>query len=73
MIRYWAAALLAVALLAAPCAAADPQDLEPYCTSGQEPTTGECLPNPGGVYTNEAPGAGPLVPSGLDPASVPAI
>ncbi len=64
---------LAVALLTAPAAGADPQDLEPYCTGGQEPTTGECQAPPGDVYIDDAPGANPRVPVGLDPESVPAV
>ena len=77
MIRLSTAGLLALALLAVPTlgptAAADPQDLEPYCTSGQVPTTGECQPQPGEVYTDNAPGADPQLPLGLDPGSVPAV
>lgn len=64
---------LAVALLAAPAASADPEDLEPYCTAGQEPTTGECQQQQGEVYVDDAPGADPLVPVGVDPESVPAV
>ena len=73
VIRISVAGVLAVAMLTAPAAGADPADLEPYCTGGQEPTTGECLPQPGGVYTDNAPGADPNVPLGVDPESVPAV
>lgn len=66
-------AVLTAALLAAPTAVADPEDLEPYCTGGQEPTTGECQQGQGEVYTDDAPGADPLVPLGVDPESVPAV
>lgn len=67
------AGLLAVASLTAPIAGADPQDLEPYCTGGQEPTTGECQAPPGDVYIDDAPGPDPHVPVGLDPETVPAV
>lgn len=68
-----AALLMGAALLGAPGAGADPQDLEPYCSSGQVPTTGQCKPQPGQTQVNEAPGANPDVPVGLDPESVPAV
>lgn len=73
MIRVSLAGFFAAALLAAPTAAADPQDLEPYCTAGQVPATGQCKPLPGDVYTDDAPGADPQLPLGLDPGSVPAV
>ncbi len=59
--------------MSAPDAAADPEIHEPYCTEGQVPTTGECLPGPGEAYVNDAPGADPDVAVGLDPESVPVI
>jgi hypothetical protein len=65
--------LMAAALLGAPTAAADPEILEPYCSEGQVPTTGECKPAPNEAYINNAPGADPDVAVGLDPESVPAI
>jgi hypothetical protein len=61
------------ALLWAPTAGADPEDLEPYCTGGQVPETGECLLQPQSVYIDDAPGANPQMPLGLDPESVPAV
>ena len=61
------------ALLAAPHAAADPEDLEPYCTSGQVPEPGACKPQSGDVYVDDAPGANPQIPIGLNPESVPAV
>jgi hypothetical protein len=73
VIRLSVAGLLAVAFLTAPIAGADPQDLEPYCTGGQEPTTGECQAPPGDVYIDDAPGPDPHVPVGLDPETVPAV
>jgi len=69
-----AAGLLVVAaLLSAPAAGADPEILEPYCSEGQVPTTGECKPAPSEAYVNDAPGADPDVAVGLDPESVPVI
>ena len=65
--------LMFAALLGAPNAAADPEDLEPYCTNGQVPETGECLPAPEGVYLDDAPGANPEMPVGVDPESVPVV
>jgi len=68
------ATLLAVAVFAgAPLAGADPEILEPYCTSGQEPETDACKTAPGEVYVNDAPGADPDVPVGLDPETVPDV
>jgi len=54
-------------------AAADPTDLEPYCTGGQMPAAGECLLQPQSVYIDDAPGANPQIPTGLDPGSVPDV
>jgi len=65
--------LVVAALLGAPNASADPEDLEPYCTGGQVPDTGECLLQPQSVYIDDAPGANPQMPTGLDPESVPVV
>ena len=74
MTRLTLAGLLTVAaLLSAPNAAADPEDWEPYCTGGQVPETGECLLQPQSVYIDDAPGANPQMPVGLDPESVPVV
>ncbi len=54
-------------------ATADPTDLEPYCTGGQMPATGECLLQPQSIYIDDAPGANPQMPTGLDPGSVPDV
>jgi hypothetical protein len=75
--RHSVAATVAVGLLTAPTAAADPDDRLPYCTSGQTPTAGECKPVPGfapsqsGVGVNPGIGVGvdPKIPTGLNPAS----
>ena len=74
MMRLSLAGVLAVAaLLSAPIAGADPTDLEPYCTGGQMPATGECLLQPQSIYSDDAPGATPQMPTGLDPGSVPDV
>ena len=74
MTRLTLAGLLTVtALLSAPIAAADPADWEPYCTGGQVPETGECLLQPQSVYIDDAPGANPDMPLGVDPESVPVV
>jgi len=74
MTRLTLAGLLVVAaLVSGPDAAADPEDLEPYCTGGQVAETGECLPPPESVYIDDAPGANPEMPMGLDPETVPAV
>ncbi len=65
--------VLAAALLAAPHAGADPDDLTPYCSSGQVPQAGQCKPAPGDVYVDDAPGANPQLPLGVNPGNVPAI
>lgn len=68
-----ALALTGAALVGAPLAAADPNDWVPYCTAGQIPEPGECLPAPNSVYIDDAPGANPEIPLGVNPESVPAI
>jgi len=65
--------LMFAAMLSAPDAAADPEDWEPYCTGGQVPETGECLLQPQSVYIDDAPGANPEMPLGVDPESVPVV
>lgn len=62
-----------VTLWIAPHSGADPEDLEPYCDSGITPTTGECLPRPDSPSVDDAPGADPNIPLGVDPESVPVI
>jgi hypothetical protein len=77
MIRYSVAAALAVGLLTAPPAAANPDDRLPYCAAGQRPTPGECKPAPN-VASPESPtgldpslgmGYNPGLPTGLNPAT----
>lgn len=72
--RFFIALILTVAAaVGAPAAAADPNDWVPYCTAGQIPETGECLPAPNSVYVDDAPGANPEIPLDLNPEMVPAI
>ena len=71
MTRILAACLLtAVALLGAPAAAADPQDLVPYCSGDQTPMDNNCRSMPHQVFTHGS-GVDPEVPSGLDPGNEP--
>ncbi|ODQ88129.1 hypothetical protein BHQ18_21195 [Mycolicibacterium flavescens] len=68
-----AAVLLAVAgLVAAPHAAADPQDLVPYCSGDQTPMDNNCRTMAHQEFTHGS-GLDPGVPSGLLPGSVAAI
>lgn len=71
MTRIFAAALVAAAaLLAAPHAAADPQDLLPYCSGDQTPMDNNCRPMAHQEFTH-APAPGGLDPNlsaGLDPS-----
>lgn len=69
------AATAAVLLGAAP-AAADPQDLVPYCTGDQTPMDSNCRAGSSRVMTRdetEKSGLSPNLPSGLTPDNVPAI
>jgi hypothetical protein len=69
-----AAGLLTVAaVLGAPQASADPQDLVPYCSGDQTPMDSNCRPSAYQVFHDDAPGANPDVPIGLDPGSEPAV
>jgi hypothetical protein len=63
-----ACVLAAAALIAAPHAAADPQDLVPYCSGDQTPMDDNCRPMAHQIFTHaDAPGADPDVPLGTDP------
>ncbi len=71
MTRILAACLLtAAALIAAPAAAADPQDLVPYCSGDQTPMDNNCRSMPHQVFTHGS-GVDPELPSGLDPGNEP--
>ena len=69
MTRFASATLvIAGALLAAPQAAADPQDLVPYCSGDQTPVDNNCRPMAHQEFTHGS-GLDPDLPSGLDPGS----
>ena len=71
MTRILAACLLAAAaLIAAPHAAADPQDLVPYCSGDQTPMDSNCREMAHQVFTHGS-GVNPELPSGLDPGNQP--
>ena len=73
MTRILAAVLLtAAALLAAPHAAADPEDLLPYCSGDQTPMDNNCRPMAHQEVTHGS-GLDPELPSGLTPGNVPAV
>jgi hypothetical protein len=72
MTRLLAACLMAAAtVLAAPHAAADPQDLIPYCSGDQTPMDDNCRPMAHQIFTHDAPGANPDVPLGTNPGVEP--
>jgi hypothetical protein len=69
----FAACLLTAAavLVGAPEAAADPEDLLPYCSGDQTPTDVSCRPMPHQAFTEDAPGANPGVALGTNPGYEP--
>ena len=74
MTRIFAACLVAAAaLIAAPQAAADPDQLVPYCSGDQTPMDVSCRPMPHQVFTDDAPGANPDVPLGTNPDLEPIV
>jgi hypothetical protein len=74
MTRVFVACLVAAgALIAAPHAAADPQDLVPYCSGDQTPMDDNCRPMSHQVFTHDAPGADPDVPLGVTPGEDPVV
>jgi hypothetical protein len=74
MTRIFAACLVAAAaLIAAPQAAADPDQLVPYCSGDQTPMDASCRPMPHQVFTEDAPGANPDVPLGTNPDLEPIV
>lgn len=74
-----AVSLSALALAGAPAASADPQDLEPECTSGQIAQAGECttevIGRVGGrnIPLGNFAGANPNIPPGLTPTNLPVL
>ncbi len=70
----FAACLVAVAaLIGAPQAAADPDQLVPYCSGDQTPMDANCRAVPHQVFTDDAPGANPDVPLGTNPGEEPLV
>jgi len=66
--------LMAAAVIGAPQASADPQDLVPYCSGDQTPMNSNCQYAPDGQgYMDSAPGANPDLPLGLNPGDEPAV
>jgi hypothetical protein len=61
----------AAVLVGAPQAAADPDQLVPYCSGDQTPMDASCRPMPHQVFTEDAPGANPDVPLGTNPGEQP--
>ncbi|OBA99712.1 hypothetical protein A5662_15195 [Mycobacteriaceae bacterium 1482268.1] len=68
-----AACLLAAAgaLFGASNAAADPEDLVPFCSGDQTPMDNNCKPSPSQVFTHDAGGANPQVGFGTNPDVAP--
>jgi hypothetical protein len=64
-----AACLMAAAVAAggAPIAAADPEDLIPYCSGDQTPMDNNCRQMSHQVFTHDAVGANPDVGLGTNP------
>ncbi len=52
------------AVCGAPQAAADPEDLVPYCTGDQTPMDSNCRENPSQVPTGMGSGVSPSLPYG---------
>jgi hypothetical protein len=61
----------AAILVSAPQAAADPEDLLPYCSGDQTPMDNNCRPMAHQEFTHGS-GLDPNLPSGLDPGNEPA-
>lgn len=63
-----AASMVATAVLGAPAASADPDNLLPWCSGDQSPMDNSCKVAPSQVFTHDhSPGANPETPLGLDP------
>jgi hypothetical protein len=72
MTRIFAACLVtAAALIAAPQAVADPEDLLPYCSGDQNPMDDYCRAMPHQAFPEAAPGANPGVGLGTNPGYQP--
>ena len=74
MIKLLVAALVALpAVIGVPQAAADPEDLVPFCSGDQTPMNSGCQFGPGQGYMSGSPGANPETPLGLNPGVEAAI
>jgi hypothetical protein len=73
MIRLLTVSLVAVAVLTAPVAVADPNNLVPECGSGQVPEAGQCNANPQDGTFGDAPGGNPNTQTGLTPQLQPVV
>ncbi|MGH3677548.1 MAG: hypothetical protein ACRDU5_17780 [Mycobacterium sp.] len=75
MTRIVAACLFAAAAAvgAAPHALADPADWVPYCSGDQTPMDSNCKPMAHQVFTHDAPGANPELPTGTNPGVAPVV
>jgi hypothetical protein len=75
MTRILAACLFAAAaLFAAPHAAADPDQLVPYCSGDQTPMDNNCRPSSTQVFTHDSEGgANPDVGFGTNPGVEPVV
>jgi hypothetical protein len=72
--RALAALLLGgAALLAAPTAGADPEDLVPYCSGDQTPMDNNCRTSSSQIFTHPPSGVSPDLPYGLNPGEQPGI
>jgi hypothetical protein len=72
--RALAALLLAgAALLAAPTAGADPQDLVPYCSGDQTPMDSNCRSSSSQTFSDMPSGVSPDLPFGVNPGQQPVI
>lgn len=76
-VRRWVAVVLlagiAVLGTAAPLAAADPEDLVPYCSGDQTPMDTDCRATSSQIFTHGDSGTSPDLPFGVDPGSEPAV
>jgi len=74
MTRIFAACLVTVAaLIAAPHAAADPQDLVPYCSVDHTPMDDNCRLMAHQIFTHDGSDVDPELPSGVDPGNEPLV
>ena len=65
--------VVAAAVIGAPHAAADPRDWVPYCSGDQTPMDDNCRQMAHQVFTHDAPGADPELPTGVDPGVAPVV